>query len=70
MSKSTPEQSAPETFEARLKVLESIVETLENSMPPLEEALTSYEEGVTIAKECLGRLDKAELRIRTLKLED
>ena len=70
MSTSTPEEPAPEKFEARLKALESIVETLENDMPPLEAALSSYEEGVTIARACLDQLDKAELRIRTLNRED
>ena len=70
MSAETPDQPNAESFEGRLKALESIVETLENDLPPLEEALSSYEDGVNIAKDCLDRLDKAELRIRTLKLED
>ncbi len=70
MSTETSDQPAGETFEDRLKALESIIELLENDMPPLEKALSSYEKGIAIAKECLERLDKAELRIRTLKLED
>ncbi len=70
MSAENKDQADPQSFEARLKALESIVDNLENDMPPLEEALSSYEQGMTIAKDCLEQLDKAELRIRTLKLED
>lgn len=69
MSETSPEQ-AGQTFEAQLKTLESIVETLENDMPPLDKALAAYEEGVTIAKDCLARLEEAELRIKSLKLEE
>ena len=58
------------TFEDRLRKIESIVEKLETDMPPLAEALASYEEGVTIAKDCLDALEQAELRIKTLKLEE
>lgn len=68
MSKSSPEQT--ETFEAQIKALESIVESLEDDMPPLDEALASYEKGVGIAKNCLERLEQAELRIKSLKLEE
>lgn len=58
------------SFEDQLRAIESIVEKLETDMPPLDEALASYEEGVTIAKACLSALEEAELRIKTLKLED
>ena len=70
MSAETPDQPTPNTFEAQIKKLESIVDQLENDMPPLDEALSAYEAGVTIAKDCLERLDQAELRIKSLKLED
>ena len=70
MSAEASQQPEKESFEGKLRALESIIELLENDMPPLEEALSSYEQGVAIAKECLERLDKAELRIRNLKLED
>ena len=69
MSTPTKDQSG-QTFEEKLSALEKIVETLEEDMPPLEEALTSYEQGVHIAKDCLERLEKAELRIKSLKLEE
>ena len=70
MSNNDSEKSQPKTFEDQLRVLETIVEKLENDMPPLEEALGSYENGIAIAKDCLDRLEKAELRIRELKLDE
>ena len=69
MSTASSEQNS-QSFEDQLKALESIVETLENDMPPLDQALASYEEGITIAKDCLSRLEHAELRVKTLKLEE
>lgn len=62
--------SPPSSFEEALKKLESIVDRLENEAPPLEEALAAYEEGTMLAKQCLERLERAELRIRSLKLDD
>ncbi|MFK7844411.1 MAG: exodeoxyribonuclease VII small subunit [Rhodothermales bacterium] len=70
MSAESSDKPESKTFEIKLKELEAIVEKLENDMPPLEEALSSYEDGISIAKDCLGRLEKAELRIRELKLDD
>ena len=58
------------SFEEQLKALESIIERLENETPPLDEALESYEKGIKLAKDCMKRLEDAELRIQTLKLED
>lgn len=70
MSKNKSDGTNTETFEDQLRILESIVETLETEMPPLEEALDAYERGMNLAKDCLERLDKAELRIQTLKLDE
>ena len=64
----TPEQE--ETFEERLIKLESIINSLENETPALEEALNSYEQGVELAKACLKQLEQAELRVRTIRLDD
>lgn len=57
-------------FEEALKKLESIVDQLEHEMPPLEEALSAYKDGTDLAKACLARLEKAELRIRELRLDE
>ena len=67
---STTEQGSAESFESRLRKLETIVETLENETPPLEDALKAYEEGVHLAKACLKQLNEAELRVRTIRLEE
>lgn len=69
MSADKPDTTSKK-FEAQLKELESIVDRLENDMPALDEALEAYEAGVSIAKSCLERLNQAELRIQTLKLEE
>ena len=67
---SPTDQEQEDSFEERLTKLESIVNLLENETPPLEEALNSYEKGVEIAKVCLKQLEQAELRIRTIRLDD
>ena len=67
---STTEPGSEESFESRLKKLETIVETLENETPPLEDALNAYEEGVHLARTCLTQLENAELRIRKIRLEE
>ena len=61
----------PETFEASLSRLESIVSRLEEGELPLEESLTLFEEGVGLLKRCTHRLDDAERRVeRLLAAED
>ncbi len=67
---STPDEEPRETFESRLRKLESILELLEKETPPLEEALQAYETGVEIARDCLARLEQAELRVRTIRMEE
>ncbi|MBX2820523.1 MAG: exodeoxyribonuclease VII small subunit [Rhodothermaceae bacterium] len=67
---SPTDKEQEDSFEERLTKLESIVNLLENETPPLEEALNSYEKGVEIAKVCLKQLEQAELRVRTIRLDD
>ena len=55
------------SLEDQIKTLESIIERLENETPPLEEALEAYEKGMKLAKTCIQRLEKAELRVQSLK---
>ena len=54
-------------FEALFQRLESIVEELGADSASMEQALHSYEQGINIAKECLGRLDRAEQKVLILK---
>lgn len=66
----TPSRSAdPPTFETSLARLEAIVEELANPQTNLEQALERYEEGVRLARQCMNRLNAAELRIQELTLE-
>lgn len=57
-------------FESALAALESIVRELEDPEMGLESSLKRYEEGILLAKDCLKRLDEAELKIQTLRIED
>ena len=67
---SSADQETEDTFESRLTQLESIVQLLENETPGLEEALNYYEKGVEIAKTCMKQLEQAELRVRTIRIDD
>lgn len=59
------------TFADALQRLETLVERLDGADPPaLEEALDAYEEGTSIARECMRRLDAAELRIERLAIDE
>lgn len=69
MTEETPAGGEVESFEEQLKRLETIIDRLENDTPPLEEALEAFEEGIKLARSCMERLERAELRVQTLKLE-
>ena len=54
-------------FEEKLARLEEITTSLENSEIGLEDSIQLFEEGVKLSKECLSVLEKAELKVTTLK---
>jgi len=54
-------------FEDKLARLEEITTSLENSEIGLEDSIQLFEEGVKLSKECLSVLEKAELKVITLK---
>jgi exodeoxyribonuclease VII small subunit len=56
-----------ESIEEKLKRLETITNTLEDSETTLEDSIELFEEGVRLSKECYSILEKAELKISTLK---
>ena len=56
-----------ESFEAVYRRLEESVRRLEEGGLTLDESIALYEEGMTLAKQCQGLLDRAELRITTLQ---
>ena len=58
------------TFEQVMARLEEIVAQLEAGDHPLAEALSLYEEGAKLMKQCVAKLDKAELKVMTLRLDE
>lgn len=65
-----PPQDEPLAFEEALGRLDETVNALESGQLPLEEALRLYEEGVRMARRCQEMLDRAELRIQRLRLDE
>jgi exodeoxyribonuclease VII small subunit len=57
---------APQTFDALMGELESIVARLEGDSLSLEDALEAYQRGVGLAVEGHGRLQAAERRIEEI----
>jgi len=57
-------------FETAFKILQENVVQLEGEDLPLEKALELFERGQILAKRCAALLEEAELRIRTLTLEE
>ncbi len=55
-----------DTFEHSLKRLEEIVESLEDGNVALDDALKLYEEGISISKQCVEKLNSAELKLKRL----
>jgi exodeoxyribonuclease VII small subunit len=60
-------KKSAENFESKLARLEQISELLENNELGLEKSVSLFEEGVALSKECLGILENAELKVKTLK---
>ncbi len=60
-------KKSTDNFEDKLARLEEITTSLENSEIGLEDSIQLFEEGVKLSKECLSVLEKAELKVTTLK---
>lgn len=56
-------------FETAMTRLEQIVNLLEGGRVTLDESLKLYEEGVSLVRLCSDSLDKAEQRIKTVRLD-
>ena len=54
------------TFEAAFAELEGIVQQLESGELSLEDTISLFERGQSLARQCQGRLDQAELRVTQL----
>lgn len=57
----------PESFEAALAELESIVQGMETGKLSLEESLAAYQRGAALLKHCQGALTVAEQKIQVLE---
>ncbi|HZU68235.1 MAG TPA: exodeoxyribonuclease VII small subunit [Ktedonobacteraceae bacterium] len=58
------------TFEEAFAQLEAAVAALQDGQMPLEQALRHYEEGMKLAHYCNELLQKAELRVQQLRVND
>lgn len=56
------------TFEESMTRLEEIVRALENGSASLEQSLHLYEEGIALVRDCSGKLDDAEKKIKLLNV--
>ena len=59
-------QQPPQSFEASLAELESLVDTLEKGELTLEESLAAFERGIRLTRTCQQALDEAEQKVRIL----
>lgn len=53
-------------FEKKLGRLEEIVQKMEKGELALEESLKLFEEGIKLSRECHGRLNEAEEKVKKL----
>jgi len=58
------------SFEEAYTQLEEAVNALRDGQMPLERALHYYEEGMKLAQHCNELLQKAELRVRQLSVDE
>ena len=58
------------SFEEAFERLEAAVTALQDGQMPLEHALQLYEEGMKLAQHCNELLQKAELRVQQLSVND
>lgn len=57
----------PDTYEAALKELETLVRRVESGDMPLEELLTSYQRGAQLLSFCREKLQAVESQIKVLE---
>jgi exodeoxyribonuclease VII small subunit len=58
------------SFEDAFAQLEAAVAALQDGRLPLERALSHYEQGMKLAQYCQELLQKAELRVQQLRVND
>ena len=58
------------SYEEAYEKLEAAVTALQDGQMPLEQALQHYEEGMKLAQYCNELLQKAELRVQQLSVDE
>lgn len=54
------------TFEESMSRLDEIVELLQENEQPLDETIKLFEEGLKLVKDCEGKLNEFEARVKEL----
>ena len=62
----TRADTAPASYEAALKELESLVQRMESGQMPLAELLSGYQRGAELLAYCRAQLDAVEQQIQVL----
>jgi exodeoxyribonuclease VII small subunit len=57
----------PQSFEAALAEIESIVAAMEAGQLPLEQSLSAYKRGVELLQYCQARLQEAQQQVKILE---
>jgi exodeoxyribonuclease VII small subunit len=66
-SNAAPEQSDPESYEAGLQELESLVAHMESGQLPLAQLLQTYQRGAFLLNHCREQLQAVEAQIKVLE---
>ncbi len=61
------EPSPPQSFEAALAELESLVATMETGQLPLEASIAAYRRGAELLRHCQSVLSDAEQQVKVLE---
>ena len=59
-------EDIPESFEAAMAALNTLVQQMEEGQMPLEQSLEAYRQGTELLKYCQSTLQQAEQQIRVL----
>jgi exodeoxyribonuclease VII small subunit len=66
-SNAAPEQPVPESYEAGLQELESLVAHMESGQLPLAQLLQTYQRGAFLLNHCREQLQAVEAQIKVLE---
>ena len=64
----TTKKQETKSFEQGLSRLDEIIALLEKDHVPLDELMSLYEEGIGLLRRCNDALDKAEQKVKLLRL--